>query len=247
MYINPCVTADAPYIARVAQWWSIALPRRGSRVRIPSRALLQESNDSCFFCVFSSSVQKRKSVIRFRITLRRQVNHIGLYSPTQAANRIQGTCLVPATLSVLYTNNVTELVSYSLKECYSLLRKYYRESPDKLGVSFSYIQYPVHIYKRAKRPCKRLQRVVTLQSPGSWKPCHGTRHRGAGEVIFNQTLLLLQLLPGDFKLPFRRLDVDFVRPFRGKCQDVDTVVLVWNIKLFNKFLIYFVYLIIFVW
>ena len=24
--------------ARVAQWWSIALPRRGSRVRIPSRA-----------------------------------------------------------------------------------------------------------------------------------------------------------------------------------------------------------------
>ncbi len=26
--------------ARVAQWWSIALPRRGSRVRIPSRAFL---------------------------------------------------------------------------------------------------------------------------------------------------------------------------------------------------------------
>ena len=55
--------------------------------------------------------KQRKSVIRFRITLRRQVNHIGLYSPTQAANRIQGTFLVPATLSVLYTNNVTELVS----------------------------------------------------------------------------------------------------------------------------------------
>ena len=27
------------FYARVAQWWSIALPRRGSRVRIPSRAL----------------------------------------------------------------------------------------------------------------------------------------------------------------------------------------------------------------
>ncbi len=27
--------------ARVAQWWSIALPRRGSRVRIPSRALVE--------------------------------------------------------------------------------------------------------------------------------------------------------------------------------------------------------------
>ena len=26
--------------ARVAQWWSIALPMRGSRVRIPSRAFL---------------------------------------------------------------------------------------------------------------------------------------------------------------------------------------------------------------
>ena len=29
--------------ARVAQWWSIALPRRGSRVRIPSRALREKS------------------------------------------------------------------------------------------------------------------------------------------------------------------------------------------------------------
>ncbi len=29
--------------ARVAQWWSIALPRRGSRVRIPSRAFLKGS------------------------------------------------------------------------------------------------------------------------------------------------------------------------------------------------------------
>ncbi len=26
--------------ARVAQWWSISLPRRGSRVRVPSRAFL---------------------------------------------------------------------------------------------------------------------------------------------------------------------------------------------------------------
>ena len=31
-----------PLYARVAQWWSIALPRRGSRVRIPSRALKLE-------------------------------------------------------------------------------------------------------------------------------------------------------------------------------------------------------------
>ena len=29
---------EREHYARVAQWWSIALPRRGSRVRIPSRA-----------------------------------------------------------------------------------------------------------------------------------------------------------------------------------------------------------------
>ena len=32
------VLAGQAHFARVAQWWSIALPRRGSRVRIPSRA-----------------------------------------------------------------------------------------------------------------------------------------------------------------------------------------------------------------
>ncbi len=38
--------------ARVAQWWSIALPRRGSRVRIPSRArfLRISSVGILFFC-----------------------------------------------------------------------------------------------------------------------------------------------------------------------------------------------------
>ena len=44
---NPRVAGSIPALgicltisyARVAQWWSIALPRRGSRVRIPSRAL----------------------------------------------------------------------------------------------------------------------------------------------------------------------------------------------------------------
>ena len=35
------------YYARVAQWWSIALPRRGSRVRIPSRAFLLYKNLLC--------------------------------------------------------------------------------------------------------------------------------------------------------------------------------------------------------
>ena len=35
--------------ARVAQWWSIALPRRGSRVRIPSRALFNEWPEACVY------------------------------------------------------------------------------------------------------------------------------------------------------------------------------------------------------
>ena len=43
-------------IARVAQWWSIALPRRGSRVRIPSRALNDTKKEISvgylFFCMF---------------------------------------------------------------------------------------------------------------------------------------------------------------------------------------------------
>ena len=42
--------------ARVAQWWSIALPRRGSRVRIPSRALNDTKKEISvgylFFCMF---------------------------------------------------------------------------------------------------------------------------------------------------------------------------------------------------
>ena len=50
VYIIPCITAvvrqpDAGKYARVAQWWSTSLPRRGSRVRSPSRALLDNKKD----------------------------------------------------------------------------------------------------------------------------------------------------------------------------------------------------------
>ena len=42
--------------ARVAQWWSIALPRRGSRVRIPSRAFNDTKKEISvgylLFCMF---------------------------------------------------------------------------------------------------------------------------------------------------------------------------------------------------
>ena len=51
-YNNYCSVEKQEH-ARVAQWWSIALPRRGSRVRIPSRAffvskyMIADMPDSC--------------------------------------------------------------------------------------------------------------------------------------------------------------------------------------------------------
>jgi hypothetical protein len=55
VYYNYCRRYGAAVIkdARVAQWWSIALPRRGSRVRIPSRAFTQNRNAEVgHFCFF---------------------------------------------------------------------------------------------------------------------------------------------------------------------------------------------------
>ena len=47
-YNNYCSVEKQEH-ARVAQWWSIALPRRGSRVRIPSRAFfVSKNNIDCF-------------------------------------------------------------------------------------------------------------------------------------------------------------------------------------------------------
>ena len=40
---------EREHYARVAQWWSIALPRRGSRVRIPSRAFFVPKNKYVYF------------------------------------------------------------------------------------------------------------------------------------------------------------------------------------------------------
>ena len=44
--------------ARVAQWWSTSLPRRGSRVRSPSRALLFCKEVSIYLASFILFVQK---------------------------------------------------------------------------------------------------------------------------------------------------------------------------------------------
>ena len=51
--------------ARVAQWWSIALPRRGSRVRIPSRALKEiEKRVIRWMALFSMFEPSRARTVR---------------------------------------------------------------------------------------------------------------------------------------------------------------------------------------
>ena len=57
VYIIPCIAAvvrqpDAGKYARVAQWWSTSLPRRGSRVRSPSRALDNKKRISVWISFF---------------------------------------------------------------------------------------------------------------------------------------------------------------------------------------------------
>ena len=51
--------------ARVAQWWSIALPRRGSRVRIPSRAFKEiEKRVIRWMALFSMFEPSRARTVR---------------------------------------------------------------------------------------------------------------------------------------------------------------------------------------
>ncbi len=56
--------------ARVAQWWSIALPRRGSRVRIPSRALKKRS----FLIAFFAHVFPHKKATAYAVARKRKKN-----------------------------------------------------------------------------------------------------------------------------------------------------------------------------
>ena len=58
--------------ARVAQWWSIALPRRGPRVRIPSRAFFWSQMPVLgiwdFFCLIIPMLTfNLKSELKFTI------------------------------------------------------------------------------------------------------------------------------------------------------------------------------------
>ena len=64
--------------ARVAQWWSIALPRRGSRVRIPSRALndtIKEiSVGYLLFCMFEPCRARTVRMSAFHFGRRRRTS-----------------------------------------------------------------------------------------------------------------------------------------------------------------------------
>ena len=54
-YSLTCVVSDASNNARVAQWWSVSLPRRRSRVRSPSRALEKSSDTEWYRWFFFES------------------------------------------------------------------------------------------------------------------------------------------------------------------------------------------------
>ena len=75
--------------ARVAQWWSIALPRRGSRVRIPSRALKEiEKRVIRWMALFSMFEPCRARTVRMspRCSGRRSRTSPGRSATSRALN-----------------------------------------------------------------------------------------------------------------------------------------------------------------
>ena len=78
--------------ARVAQWWSIALPRRGSRVRIPSRALKEiEKRVIRWMALFSMFKPCRARTVRMspRCSGRRSRTSPGRSATSRALKEIQ--------------------------------------------------------------------------------------------------------------------------------------------------------------
>ena len=75
--------------ARVAQWWSIALPRRGSRVRIPSRAFKEiEKRVIRWMALFSMFKPCRARTVRMspRCSGRRSRTSPGRSATSRALN-----------------------------------------------------------------------------------------------------------------------------------------------------------------
>lgn len=69
--------------ARVAQWWSTSLPRRGSRVRSPSRAYLNpypSDNSGGFFLICLTTVSDISYYINSHTSSHLAYNYIHLHS-----------------------------------------------------------------------------------------------------------------------------------------------------------------------
>ena len=74
----------------MAQWWSIALPRRGSRVRIPSRALKKKrtvSFDTVLF-FFRSAAALRSSNVFAAASVRAEPTSTGCRAPSRAERKL---------------------------------------------------------------------------------------------------------------------------------------------------------------
>ena len=91
--------------ARVAQWWSIALPRRGSRVRIPSRALKEiEKRVIRWMALFSMFKPCRARMVRMsplRCGRRRRTSP-GRSATSRSLNKVSD-----GTKGIMFANRMT--------------------------------------------------------------------------------------------------------------------------------------------
>ena len=79
----------------MAQWWSIALPRRGSRVRIPSRALTRDLVNRNLFFISVLLFPEKKIGILIKI-YRKYIKYVVKYIQTYI-RRIKPMALVTTT------------------------------------------------------------------------------------------------------------------------------------------------------
>ena len=108
--------------ARVAQWWSIALPRRGSRVRIPSRALNDTKKEISvgylLFCMFEPC-RVRTVGMSPRCSGRRSRTSPGRSATSRALKEIEKGVVALANIfcwvaALLYAQMASKSVTFSM-------------------------------------------------------------------------------------------------------------------------------------
>ena len=113
--------------ARVAQWWSTSLPRRGSRVRSPSRALLDNKKDfplwEVLFCYSRSAMHFSNPYcfavqVRFLSALKRPS-----VVPKPRSTGPCGTRLAYSDISINFS--LSECSFYYLRSALYFLNSYY--------------------------------------------------------------------------------------------------------------------------